>query len=371
MAAEYKIFVKNRAGTVVDQFVNFNDLMYVKEVNSPGLLTFTVNENHNVIPLLERDGQVEVWRKDAAVALDWYCDFYGLYIEDERQANDDGVTTFVAYCVGQMDFLRRSIVAYPDDTVDRSSFTTQSSERIAKTLVTRNATSSGTTGDGRLRNVDSWGANISVEADANQGSLRDYKCAWKQLLTALQEVAANNEGDFDLVKTGAQAWEFRWYNGHSGTDRSATVKFALNLGNMLRPRLTRNKMREATVGIVGGQDDGTGRDYAIVTGANYQALYNSSETFINGGQFDTTDGLTAFGTMMLSGVQSRNSLDFIALQTKSTYYGLHYFLGDRVTARYQDVEETKKIVRVQVSLRAAQSSRNEDIKVDMVSIDEA
>ena len=90
-----------------------------------------------------------------------------------------------------------------------------SSEYVAKELVKYNLTSSGTTGDARARTVTITG--VSIQADAGTGNTISFKCAWRNLLASIQEVAQIGGGDFDLIKTGTQAWEFRWYNGQRGT----------------------------------------------------------------------------------------------------------------------------------------------------------
>lgn len=374
--AEYALRIYNRTGVLQAILVGntqlrdgggFRTLAYRKEVNGVGLLTFVLDADHPLLDDLDRDWQVEVWRWDNAAGIDKACDFYGFYIDDEASADDEGNSTSTVYCIGQMDLLARAIVAYKADTANRSLFTSAKAETIAKTLVTRNATSSGTTGDGRVRNVDTWGSLISVQADGATGSTIDFACAYQNLLEALQDVARIGGGDFDLVKTGAQAWEFRWYNGQLGTDRSASVIFSQGRGNMRNPRRVRNRFGEYTVAVVGGQGTEASRDVVVRTGTNYDATYNSREQFVPATQYSTTDGLNGEGDRKLAEVQARDNITFQVNETPSTRYGLHYSLGDLVTASYRDTAQTKQIVAVTVSYVDG-GDKNEEVGIEVANV---
>lgn len=375
MAVEYRIDVKTRAGVLVASLIGgghsdpdktklpFRYLSYSTNVNAPGILQFGVNGEHEVIGLLERDAQVEVWRRDAEASIDWYCDFYGLFVDEQRFSPTQEETEFTAYCVGQMDFLARSIVAYPTGVANRSKFTAVAAETILKTLVQYNATSSGTTGDGRVRNVDSWGSNLSIEADGAGGNSLTRDVAGRNLLDALQEIAAVGDLDFSLFKTGAQAWEFRT-DTTLGDDRSADVTFALQYGNMRNPTLKRNRLGEATVAIVGGAGEETARTFRTRTGTNYHATYNSREVFLNESQSSSNNELDAAGDAALYLAEARDELTFDVIQTDALRYGRDYFLGDLVTGYYQGVTATKQITGVSVVWQDS-GNQPETIKVLM------
>lgn len=374
MAVEYRLDIKTRAGILAASLVSggrsdpgktklpFRYLSYSANVNAPGMLTFGVNGQHEVVSLLERDSQVEVWRRDAAASIDWYCDFYGLFVDEQRASPTLEETEFTAYCVGQMDFLARAVVAYPVGVANRSKFTAAPAETILKNLVKYNATSSGTTGDGRIRNVDSWGANISLEADGADGNTLTRDVAGRKLLDALQEIAAVGDLDFQLVKTAAQAWEFRT-DTTLGDDRTADVVFALQYGNMRDPILKRNRLGEVTVAIVAGAGEENARTYRTRTGTNYNASYNSRETFVNESQSSSNNELDAAGDAALYDAEARDELTFDVIQTDASRYGRDYFLGDLVTARYQDVEATKQIVGVTVVYQDSGGNQPETVKI--------
>lgn len=367
MAPQHQIVIKTRAGAIAAILTGtdsgFRGLAYRKKVNDPGLLTFALSGESSVIDLLEQDGQVEVWRRDAERDIDWYCDFFGLFRDEERSTNEDGVSTFVAHCPGQMIFLADSIVAYPTDTDGRSLFTADKAETVMKALVTYNATSSGTTSDGRARNVPGWGGNISVEADGAGGNTITYACPQKILLEALQDVARIGALDYDLVKTAAQSWEFRT-DTTLGDDRSAEVTFALQFGNMRNPVLRRNRLQERTVAIVGGLGAGIDRAFVVRTGTNHDTDTNSREVFVAGSNFVTNSGLEAVGDVRLDELEARDNLIFDVIQVPSTLYGKHYFFGDLVTGYYQGITNTKQIVGVTVTV-IPDREKPEDISVEL------
>lgn len=365
MAVEYAIIIKSRAGApqriITGEAGGFRWLSYRKELNAPGLLMFDLRADHAAIAGLERDGQIDVWRRDPANSLDWYVDFEALFVDEERFTDDAGNGTFRAICPGQMDFLSRAVVAWVAETADRSVFTADPAETIMKTLVTYNAVAaSATTGNGRLRTTDL--ANITVEADAAGGNSVTFACAHQGLLEALQDVARIGARDFYLARTGAQAWEFR-VKQYLGTDRSASVVFALNYGNMGNPQLRRNRLNEKTVAIVGGQGVEDDRDFEVRTGTNYNATYNSKETFYPATQYTTAAGLQAAGDIRLDELRARDDLTWDVIQTPGSLYGVHYFLGDLVTGLYQEITATKQISAVTVTF-APGDDRVETIQID-------
>lgn len=354
-STEYAIYVKNPAGTIqaiIDQPRQFS---YVKEVNAPGLLTFSINPEHHAVQYLETDAQIEVWRWTEDIAP--YCDFFGFFRQEDYQIDANGVEYLFAYCPGQMDLLERAVIAYPAETADRSKFTADPAETIMKTLVTRNATASGTVADGRIRNVDTWGGFVSVQADGANGNVLDYNCFGQNLLTTLQNLAQIGGGDFNLVKTGAMAWEFRWYTGQLGSDVSSTVIFSLDRGNMLRGSIKNNTLKERTVAIVGGQGEGAARMFVTRTGTNYNATINSREYMINGSQYSTVAGLENFGDVSLQESRAFHDFQFEIRQIESTLYGIHFNVGDLVRGIHREFNETKQVWAVTISYDDSASGR--------------
>jgi len=352
MTASYKLRLHSAAGALIAEVTDFSELSYTKRVNAPGMLTFKMSEDHAAVALLENRSQVEVHRRNQDLGIDWYCDFYGLYLDQHHAYTDRGV--FTANCPGQMWLLGTRIAAWYASTANRTKFTSDPAETIMKTLVDYNACANATTGNGRQR--DGAITGLSIQADGANGSTLDWNCAWKNLLTELRALALVAGGDFDLIKTAAQAWEFRWYTGQRGTDRSATVTFALGYGNLANPYYRHNRIGEKTAAIVGGQGEGSSRDIVIRTGDDY-AAGNDVEVFVDARGYSTTAGYNAAGDKRLDELQARDEFGFDVVQTEACLYGAvaaggHYELGDLVTARAFGIERTHKFIAVTVALDA-------------------
>lgn len=363
---DYKIRVYDSAGALQHELVNFRSLSYRKVVNEPGLGQFVLNGEHPLVGDIEDKWQVEFWRRNQAQGIDWTCDFYSLFREPDRQGAGPG--TFAALCPGQLGILGWPIVAWPAGTVDRSRFSSVPAETIMKTLVAYNAGSSATTGNGRVRDWSTSGWTISVEADGGDGNSLDVYCAYKNLLETLQDVARVGGGDFDLVKTAGAAWEFRWYEGQLGADRTTKLIFAVELGNMGAPRFRQRRLQERTAAIVAGQGEGSSREVTVRTGGNYSAT-NNIEMLVDARDVTTGDsgGLETRGDQALFEARAIEAFDFDVLQIPSALYGRDYFLGDLVTVRspYTGNDVTRKIQAVTV---AVNPDGREDIGVEMVDV---
>lgn len=360
MAAEYYLLVKNSSGTKVAQITDYHYLTYRKVVNEPGILTFELDADHPAISTFQLDGQIEVWRRNTDYNIGWYADFYSLYRFSRYKFTDHD--TFLAECPGQLHWLSRRSIAWFSGTSNRSTFNATPAETIMKTLVQYNATTDATVANGRLRAGAFATATITIAADTAAGNILSWSGAYKNLLSELQDIAEAGGGDFDLVKTGDTTWDFRWYTGQRGTDRTATVTFALQYGNMKEPTYERDRIGEKTVAVVAGQGEGSERATTVVTGPDFAAA-NDIEIFIDARDVKTTAALTSRGETKLQEYRSRNEFDFKVIQTAQTAYGLHYFLGDLVHAKYRDIEADVKVQTVTVSY---QPQGEEIIDVDMM-----
>ncbi len=351
MAPLYELWIYNRAGVLQRQVTDFLRLEYVKERNAVGLCSFDLRASHSAIAYLEADGFIEVLREDSDAGIARYVDFGGFYVDDwQRSADSDGNTSFRANCPDYNDLLAREIVDWSANTANRSTFSAVAAETIAKTLVTYNIGASATVANGRRRTSDLTGKTITVQADAAAGTVQTLSCAWQNLLTTLQGVAKTGGGDFAIVRGTGAAWDFRWYPGQLGTDRSATIKFSLVYDNMESPSLTRNRLREKTVAAVGGQGQEDQRLLVTRTGTNYNATYHSRVSFVQASQSTTTAGLNQAGDARLSEMEARDELNFGIKQTAARRYGRDYFHGDLVEGYYEGITATKQIVKTIVTV---------------------
>jgi hypothetical protein len=293
------------------------------------------------------NAQIEVFRRNITMGIDWYTDFYGLFRKKVLDTPTD-IDYFHAGCPGQMTRLGWAYILYPDKLDNLSVFTAQPAETVMKTLVKYNVTvSNALTSNGRLTGWPLGG--ITIETDLGRGNVIDWKCPLKNLLSELQGIAKIAGGDFDLVKTGAATWDFRFYPGQLGTDRHASVAFSTANGNMKNPAYGLDKISESTIALVGGRGDASNRSFQTVLGNTYNLTTNYIEIFVHAADGDSDDYLIAKGKEALYSAQARNRLSFQVLQTPATQYGRDYFLGDLVSAYYKGITFQQKVHAINVS----------------------
>lgn len=327
---EYQVFIKTPAGVRKAIVTDFLELEYAKERRAVGLLRFALSGVHAAIAFIEDKAQVEVWRRNQALGLDWYCDFYGLVRDIEWEGVNPGIMRVT--CDEQNVMLSWRVVAWAAGVASRTKFTSAKGETIMKTLVDYNLGANATTGNGRKRTGTITG--VSVETDGAGGNTLDWYCAPKAgrtVLSELQDLAKVAGGDFEWAKTGAATWQFKWHAGQLGTDKSASVKFGLAYDNMANPRARIERSAEKTAAVVAGQGEGTLRTFVTRTGANYDATNNNIEVFVDARDVESTAGLNAKGDEVLEDAVALEGFDFEVLQTEATAYGSDYKLGDLVT----------------------------------------
>jgi len=190
---------------------------------------------------------------------------------------------------------------------------------------------------------------ITVEADGAGGAALNWYCHGDNLLESLQKLAMLAGDDWNLVKTGANAFEFRYYAGQMGTDRTASVFFSVALDNMGDPVYRYDRSKEGTVAAVWGQGEEDLRDYVTREGPDFSTA-NDVEFYVSATQVDYGDtaGLNAAGDQACDEARAREVFSFRALQNLSSIYQVHYGLGDLVTARnpFTGSEVAVKVVGV-------------------------
>lgn len=353
----YRLDVYDTSGNRQAVITDFTHLSYSKIVNSPGMVQFGLSGDHDLLSDIQDKWQIEVWRKPDNG--DWARETTGLFRWLEWQYSDRSQAKIIAN--GLMSMLDWRIVAWTAGYTDRSKFINKPAETIANTLVRYNTTSDATVANGRAREGAISG--ISVETNGAEGNSVDWFCAYSNLLETLQDLTKIGGGDFDLVKTSSTTYQWRWYTGQLGTDKSSDVLFSLKRGNMANPTYIDNRLVEKTVAIVGGQGEAEERIIEVATGTNYSSS-NDIEIFVGATDVDTASGLTTRGNKKLSENEAIEIFDFDVLQTASSQYGVHYQLGDLVTAinPYTLDTYTMKIQSVSIGVK---SNGEENINVEM------
>lgn len=344
MASIWQIRLKSAAGALVAILDDYAGFSFTQKVNCAGAYALQMNGNDTKCALFELDSQIEFWRADGAAGIDWYCEFAGLNRSDpEYYLNENGALIFQSGGRGYIDLLNRRVIAAASGGADASK--SGVAETVIKAFVDKQC------GPGAGARAMT---GLSVQADAAGGNSITLGRAYRIVLEICQEIARIGGGDFDVIGAGAATWEFRWYTGQRGTDRHTTVIFALERGNMAKPHLRLWRADEVSAVLVGGQGEGASRATVWRTDAARiaESTWNRIERFADARNETTTAGLNAVGDRVLDEGKPRATLDFDVLQIPSCTYGLHYFLGDLVTAKFLTYSATKKVDEVTITVNA-------------------
>ncbi len=338
MSATWQVRIHNAAGTLQAILDHFQALEIERAVNAPGGYSLTMAATATLVSYFVLDGQLEFWRRDAAFARDWTLEFEAFHRDLIRWYGADGLERITSRGVGYADLLRRRVIEAAGGSA--GAVKTGKAETILKAYVDEQCVNNGTP----ARNF----TGLTIQADGATGNTITMGSAYQNLLATCQEIARIGGGDFAVVGTGAATFQARWYNGQFGTDRSATVTFAVNMGNATEPELSQVRSQEVNAVLVGGQGEGTARATVWRTTASLidDSTWNRMELFSDGRNLSTTAGLNSQGDGKLDEGQPRNDFSLKVIQLPGCAYGVHYGLGDLVTARYGTYSGTKKIKAV-------------------------
>ena len=324
-----------------------------KRVNTYDLLTYSMDGGDTRKTLFVKDALIEVWRRVQDGSSPWYRESTLMHRTPSRQITERGTRIFTSYSRGLLDLLHRREILYRAGTT----FTLKGgpADTVMKAYVNENA---GPGANNAARVADGVTTGFTVEPAAGIAPEWAGQRSWQNLLDVLQEIAADSGVDFDVVRTdtpgsGAAAFEFRTYYPQLGTDRSATVHFATKFNNMQSPYYTNSSTEQVTRVAALGPGENTARRVIVEENAAgiAESPWNTIERSQDARQEDTLTGLQSAATAVLAQAIPQEQFTFQIMQTDALQYGRDYFLGDIVTASFDDdITTTKKIVGVTINV---------------------
>lgn len=378
IAANYYVRLLNQLSTQVDVFDKFTSININDKLNGVGSFTVAFDDLSDVRKnRFMVDGQVEVYRSVPGMGVGWYVEFAGFHRKGEETTTKAKKQIFKSIGVGYNSLLERTNIAYKEGTIRADKFAV--AETVMKEYVEENCgpTASTETAVGRM--IDGVLPYFSVQADAGLGPLWSGSRAFENLLDTLQAISNYAKVDFDIMRSGDPWFIFRIYNLLKGADRtivgldSATgknaagnppVTLSIDLGNLQQATYEEDRLEEANVCIVLGDGEGSTREVlARNTPATKDSPWNRCEVarpsqpaYIPGLSEEATAELKTYsmqqtGDEVLEDLQAKEDFTFAPLQQPSTLYGLHYFMGDRVTVKFRDFTINKRIVGVQIRVQ--------------------
>ena len=88
MSAECQLRIIDTAGATQAVITDFLTLAFTRVVNEPGLIAFSLRDGHPALAYVVHNNQVEVWRKNADIGLDWGAspEFVGIIRSSARRS---------------------------------------------------------------------------------------------------------------------------------------------------------------------------------------------------------------------------------------------------------------------------------------------
>lgn len=333
---------------IIDDFLR---LSFTKRLNGVGLLTFDLPANHDSLADYEIDSIITLERgqKHPSVNSNYYFEFMGLYRGMRKQADRDGRRRVTIYAPDGMSLLARAIIAWKAGQNGYSQWTnTKIDSIIAQIIQTNYHLTSGRVLT-RMSTPGGFTRVFMYPIGTPTSAAIEYSAAYKNILTALQELTAINNDVVEMRHSGNGTDGWTCYVNNTGSDRTGSVIFDLGYSNMVNADLDLRRLNEPTKAVVAGQGEGTTRATVVQTSANWSE-YNHNEIFVDARDQATTAALQARGNAKLAEEEYRPKFVFNPDQTPGARYGKHYFLGDTITARFEGESFTQKIVGVSMAV---------------------
>ncbi len=371
MATRYEVALRNQLGAQVAVITDWRRLEYTNVVNGVGQYKLIIDGDSSVVDLFELDGQIVISRYDLASTppIPKYDDFTAFHRNEIRATDENGLSTYESQGVSYDHLIKRRIVNFRPGTsgADKSG----AGETVMKAYVNENAGPSAVSPPRVSAGVTQ---SLTIQGDVAGGSAWEGSRGFKGLLDVLKDIADATRVDFEVVAGSSPAtFVFNAQARPIGVDRSvsntvgnAPVVFSLDYANMIRPSYTLSRMAEINRSLVLGQGQPGSREVVVRSGAGVaDSPWNLIEGTRGAGQEADTAALNVVGDAMLQALQARETFQFDVFQTESSKYGREYFLGDIVTARYQDIQRDLQIVGVGITV---ETGVGEEIRVSVSDV---
>lgn len=376
IASRYYVRLLDQDGIQVALFDSFESLEFGHVVDDYGYYELTFKDNGDSrFELFELDGQVEIFRSVPGVSLDWYAEFEGFHRNEHRITGQSGDKFYISAGADYNELLFRRRIGYKGGTIRADK--NDASETVMKEYVEENCGPSATVANGR--EIDGVFPGFVVQVDGGAGIDWSGSRAFDNLLDVLKDISNFSSIDFKVSGSGPAQFTFQTYEDQLGDDRTieglneglngagnVPVIFSVPYGNLQSLEYSLDRSTEGNVVFVLGAGEGSTR--TIITRENSTASddspWNSREISVPGSGQEFEYQLEDLGDESLEESRYVESFTFAPLQQPSRLYGLHYFLGDKVTMRYGDIERNKRIVGVKINV----SEGRETITMDFADI---
>lgn len=345
---------------IIDDYI---ELRYTKVQNSVGTAIIRVDASHPAVTGLALDDEIEIWRGNIHPLWSYtpFADWRGFYRGKTPRRLYDGSEVVDLFFQHETSLLQRPIIAYQAGQDTYSTWTATTIDEIMADMVTDNFSGAGSP---RIYNASS--KTVVPDTVTNYATAIDYSAAYRNLLTALQELADYEDIVFQVTKgSSLTTTTFTFYSDAStiGADRTATVVFDAARENITEATLEQRQTAQ-TLMIAAGQGTGTDRTTATYATSDFNAGTNQIEQYLDARHLDTSGKLTDYAIAIGEQGKYTPSLRFQPLQRPTLAYGNHYSWGDLVTVNFGGSTFTQRIAEVAVSV----NGNNEEIQIGTVEV---
>jgi hypothetical protein len=369
IASRYYITLRDTSYVPIARFDSFQSLSYSRTVNNTGTFSFSINAEDSRADLFETDGLIEIYRSIPGMGIPWYCDFRGFHRYDSVDVSENGSQIFVSSGPDLMDLLARTGINYVPATIKAYKDTV--AETAIKEYVEENCGASATVANGR--ESDGVLPDFLVQPTTGTGNAWEGDRAFENLLDVIRDIATDSDMDFDMSwDASVGKFVFNTYADQLGLDRTTVglntltglngagvvpTVFSLQYGNIKRLKKTYDRLSESNVVSVLGEGDGATRLVVVrQSSAITDSPWNRRE--ISRPKTGFISEMEQYGDEVLDENKLKDTIEFSPLLQERCMYGVHFFLGDRITVIWKGTPIHKRIVSIQNTI-----SSTEDLQI--------
>lgn len=361
--SEYKVRLKDQSGIVVAEFDNWLSLNFNHKQNSIGSLRFEIDGNDSRKELFDLDGQIEVWRRNVGVGLDWYIEWEGFYRTPNDLITESDDKRFVAHAKSYLDLLKRAWIEWP--SMSSQAQKSDAGETVIKEIVNENIGAGALLSDGRER--DHVYPGLTIESDFSRGTTWSGAFAWKAALSTARKIALATGLVIDIVGTGPATFQFVVYEGQRGEDRTIGTAnpliFSIDFLNMGTPLLSINRGNEITaITAIGQGVEDDRQTITVESSARFDSPWNDIEEVLSATSSTSDAELTSAAESELQAKKKLETLSFAVLQTQSAFYGKDYTWGTKATAIFEEYQQDIVIDDINITINGTEAQESITIR---------
>lgn len=366
--ADYQILVYSPYGILQKVIDDFIILDYARRVNQVGACTLTLPPRYSKDDF-PRDTRLAVMRRVASGGpFSLECETIWFVQTARWVKQGDGGQALEIVGADTLDLLRRRIVAYASDSAQANKITPTCADNLCKDIVDENMDGSATD------TARDWSSYISIQPDLSDGALVTKQCAYRNVLTTLQEIAKSSAEAgvylaFDLVCVFGEKINFRTFTTCRGVDHrysgATPVVISEARGQLRDAVLAYDWSQEATYVYMGGQGQGSTRPIAT---AYAQARIGRSPfgRIEAWGEVQSTDNapggiIPTEAKYLLESLRPKITISGKLQDIPGCLYGLHYGYGDYVTAEFVERLDCR-LEMVHVTVQGGQETIEVELK---------